>query len=100
MNSRDAISTRKGSPPFLIQVSVNWRNFREACASDCGGGTYAEGKELDVGVLVAQPSFESAHGVLGLNRLGPYLVAYLKIESNVFGATWQKLRRRLVYKRG
>jgi hypothetical protein len=59
-------------------------------------GTHAEREELDVRVLVVQAALERAGGVLGGERLGPDLVAYLQVERDVLCACGEKLRRRLV----
>ena len=50
---------------------------------------YVEGGQLDVGVLVAYPLLQRAHGVFSLHRLGPNHVGYLEIEGHVLSAACQ-----------
>jgi hypothetical protein len=58
--------------------------------------THAQREELHVRVLVVQAALERAGGVLGGERLGPDLVAYLQVERDVLCACGEELRRCLV----
>ena len=46
-------------------------------------GAHIEGRELDVGVLVADPALQRAHSIFRLHRLGPDHVGYLEVERHV-----------------
>lgn len=74
INSRDAISFRKWSPPFLTQVSVSYvgrppkiRVSKGKALLEAGWGkargTYVKRAKLDVGVFVANTLLEGPHSL-------------------------------------
>ena len=65
MNSRDAISTKKWSPPFLTRV----RSQQSVLT--------LQSRKLHIGILVIQASLQCAHSIFLLDRLRAYLVGYL-----------------------
>jgi hypothetical protein len=52
---------------------------------------YPESEELDVWILVVQPTLQRTHGVFGRGGLGPYLIAYFEVEGDVLRACGQEL---------
>ncbi len=89
MNSLEETSTRKWSPPFLMQVSVNFsRASLAAAAQEVRRMTHTQSQQLHIRILVVQPPLQRTHCVLWLHRLGTNLIAYLEIQRNVLRARW------------
>ncbi len=49
-----------------------------------GKKTYIKGAKLGVGILVAYPPFEGAHGILRGDGFRAYDIGDLEVEGNVF----------------
>lgn len=56
---------------------------------------YIQSSQLDVGVLVADPLLQRAHGIFRLHCLGPNYVGYLEVEGHVLPARHQHLSLQL-----
>lgn len=57
---------------------------------------YIQSSQLDVGVLVADPLLQRAHGIFRLHCLGPNYVGYLEVEGHVLPARHQHLSLQLL----
>ena len=85
MNSRDAISTKKWSPPFLTRV----RSQQSVLT--------LQSRKLHIGILVIQASLQCAHSIFLLDVERTWLDISNLVRSYILRTRWKQLRRCFIY---
>ena len=85
MNSRDAISTKKWSPPFLTHV----RSQQSVLT--------LQSRKLHIGILVIQASLQCAHSIFLLDVERTWLDISNLVRSYILRTRWKQLRRCFIY---